>query len=212
MSKEKNLKIKLNNNRIILPLHFSQGGIRIADKQGNHVQSPTKANNENRYYIEWMITNDEIELISRSVLKNTNNLIEVMKKINKFAGDSDYSKRITSKTNEKEIAIFEEFKIYQYSDIFNSFEKNLNSGLKVRLTFKLGDYGISAHPHMYVLVPFEYGSLRLKNNLGDVKESEKLGSGCFGELILNSEDLNEIILTLAHASKEHCESLINILK
>jgi len=43
-----------------LPLHYSQGGIRIADEHGNHVPSPTKAKNKEGYCIEWMITNDEV--------------------------------------------------------------------------------------------------------------------------------------------------------
>lgn len=34
-------KAKLNGKTIILPLSFSQGSIRIADKNGNHFQKPT---------------------------------------------------------------------------------------------------------------------------------------------------------------------------
>lgn len=205
-------KIRLRGNIIILPLHYSQGGIRIADKNGNHFPSPTKTIRNNEYYIEWMITNPEIELLGKNNLFNIDDLIREMKKINKFAEDSQYSKRTTSKTNEKEIAIFEGFKIYQYNDTFNSFEKTLSSGLKVRLTFKLGDYGIISHPHMYVLIPFNYDSLKLKNRDGEINEGECFGSGCFGELILSKNDLNDIVLTLAHASNNHRNALIEILK
>ena len=60
MAKKKNIKIRLTNGKIILPLHYSQGGIRIADEHGNHVPSPTKAKNKEGYCIEWMITNDEV--------------------------------------------------------------------------------------------------------------------------------------------------------
>ena len=97
-------------------------------------------------------------------------------------------------------------------DTFNSFEKILDSGLKVRLTFKLGDYGVVSHPHMYVLIPFDNDSLKLKNEKQNIERGEQLGSGCFGELVLGKEDLKGIILILAHASKNHRDALIEILK
>ena len=205
-----NIKIELSGGNIILKLHNSQGGIRIADGEGNHVAKPTQAKNEKGYYIEWMITNDEIGLLSKHLFSNTNTLINEMKKINKFAEDSEYSKRTTKKQKE-EIAEFEEFKIYKYSDEFNSFEKTLANGIKVRLTFKLRDFGITAHPHMYVLIPFDYPSLSLKNNAGSVKKGECLESGCYGELVLTANELKEIILTLSHASNNHRNSLIGVL-
>lgn len=212
MAKEKNIKIKLSKEFVILPLHNSQGGIRIADEHGNHIPKPTQAINEKSFYIEWMITNDEIEALSNSLLSDTYELIKEMQKINKFVADSEYSKRTTTKTDKKEIATFEGFKIYQYNDTFNSFEKTLNSGLNVRLTFKLGDFGVVSHPHMYVLIPFNYNSLKLKNKDGEVNRGNCLGSGCFGELILTAEDLKEIILTLSHASNNHRDSLVEVLK
>ena len=204
-------KAKLNNTKIILPLHFSQGGIRIADKNGNHSSSPTKAVYKHEQYIEWMITNDEIKILSSLFMsKDKEDLILEMQKITKFAEESEYSKRVTS-ANEKEIATFEEFKIYQYMDVFNSFEKSLNSGIKVRLTFKLGDYGVVSHPHMYVLIPFNHISLEVKNKKGVISLGEQLGSGCFGELILDKDDLKGIILTLSHASNNHRNDLIRKL-
>jgi hypothetical protein len=112
----------------------------------------------------------------------------------------------------KEIAEFEGFKIYQYNEYFNSFEKTLISGVKVRITFKLGDYGLDPHPHMYVLVPFNHKFLKIKNNQGDVSSGDLLGSGCYGELKLDRKDLEEIILTLSHASSNHRDALIEILK
>ncbi len=205
-------KAKLNGNIIILPLHYSQGGIRIADKNGNHFSSPTKTIRDKEYYVEWMITNNEIKLLSKLFQKkNIGNLIKFLQKIIKFAEDSEYSRRTTS-SSEKEIAEFEGFKIYRYVDVFNSFEKVLSSKLKVRLTFKLGDYGVTSHPHMYVLVPFDFKSLKIKNKEGNIKENELLGSGCFGELNLSEEELKEIILTLAHASNNHRNDLIKVLE
>jgi len=204
------VKIKLIGNKILLKLHNSQGGIRIADEEGNHIAKPTQALNESKYYIEWMITNDEIGVLSKHLFKTPASVISEMKKISKFAEDSEYSRRTTKKEKE-EIATFEGFKIYKYSDEFHSFEKNLPSGIKVRLTFKLGDYGITPHPHMYVLVPFNHKSLKIKNKDGDVSNKECLGSGCYGELILTSDELKDIILTLSHASNNHRNSLIKVL-
>jgi len=208
---DKKSKIKLNGTEIILPLYYSQGGIRIADKGGNHASSPTKTVYGEGQYVEWMITNNEIDLLSELLShKDVDELISELQKIKKFAEESEYSKRTTS-TNQKEIAEFEKFKIYQYLDVFNSFEKTLNSGLKVRLTFKLGDYGVVSHPHMYVLIPFDNISLKIKNKVGSVSKGDILGSGCFGYLILKKEDLKDIILTLAHASLNHRDDLIQIL-
>ena len=138
------IKIKWVNGKILLRLHNSQGGIRIADEEGNHISKPTQALNEDKYYIEWMITNDEIRLLSKHLFNNQD-IIKEMKKISKFAEDSEYSRRTTKKGKEK-IATFEGFNIYKYSEEFHSFEKILSSGIKVRLTFKLGDFGITAHP------------------------------------------------------------------
>jgi len=206
-------KARLNGNLIVLPLSFSQGSIRIADKNGNHFPSPTQTINDKEYYVEWMITNNEIKLLSTLFNKKDGigELIKIMQKISRFAEDSEYSRRTTS-SGEKEIAKFEGFKIYQYMDVFNSFEKVLDSTLKVRLTFKLGDYGVTSHPHMYVLVPFNFKSLKIKNKDGNVKENGPLGGGCFAELNLTEEELKEIILTLAHASINHRNDLIKVLE
>ena len=206
-------KARLNGNLIVLPLSFSQGSIRIADKNGNHFPSPTQTINDKEYYVEWMITNNEIKLLSTLFNKKDGigELIKIMQEISRFAEDSEYSRRTTS-SGEKEIAKFEGFKIYQYMDVFNSFEKVLDSTLKVRLTFKLGDYGVTSHPHMYVLVPFNFKSLKIKNKDGNVKENGSLGGGCFAELNLTEEELKEIILTLAHASINHRNDLIKVLE
>lgn len=210
--KEKKSKAKLKGTKIILPLNYSQGGIRIADKTGTHCSSPTKTENKGEKYVEWMITNDEIKLLSTLFEKDKKSFIIEMNKIKKFTEDSKYSRRTTILSNKKSLGEFEGFNIYQYKDVFNSFEKILKSGLKVRLTFKLGDYGVIAHPHMYVLVPFEHKTLQLNNKLGVVKKGALMGPGCFGELILNKKDLKGIILILAHASKGHRDDLIKVMK
>jgi len=206
------IKIELEGSKIKLPLYRAQGGIRIADEHGNHVSSPTKTKNEKDYYIEWMITNDEIKSLSGSILSDINSLIKSMQGLKKFTEDSEYSQRKTIKLDMKTIEEFEGFKIYQYNESFNSFEKTLESGIKVRITFKLGDYGLDPHPHMYVLVPFNHKFLKIKNNEGDVSSGSLLGSGCYGELKLDKKDLEEIILTLSHASSNHRDALVEILK
>lgn len=210
----KRIKIKLNKGRILLPLNISQGGIRIADEYGNHVSKPTKIKNESKYLIEWMITNDENKFLVDSFLdtKITKKLIERMNSIKKFAEESQYSKRKTIKLKRDKVEIFEGFQIFQYTENFSSFEKILTSGIKVRITFKLGDYGLEPHPHMYVLIPFNNKSLKLKNLNGEVKRKEILGKKCFAEWIPTIQDIQEIILTLAHASKNHKDDLTNLIK
>lgn len=209
------IKIELNNVKIRLPLNKSQGGIRIADEYGNHVSSPTQTLNEPKYFIEWMITNDENQTLVGKFLKSKNSikkLIQKIEQIERFAEESEYSKRETVKVKRAEIKIFDGFKIYQYTENFSSFEKELASGIKVRITFKLGDFGLEPHPHMYVLIPFDNKFLKLKNLNGKVKINEKLDKGCFGEWMPSTQDIEEITITLARASKKHKDDLINIIQ
>ena len=209
------IKIEFNNGKIRLSLNKSQGGIRIADEHGNHVSSPTKTINEVKYSIEWMITNDENQILIENFYKSKSeieNLVHRIEQIKRFAEESEYSKRKTVKVEREQVKIFEGFKIYQYTENFSSFEKELASGLKVRITFKLGDYGLEPHPHMYVLIPFNNKFLKLKNLNGEVKNKEELGKGCFGEWMPSVQDIEEITTTLAHASKNHKKDLINIIQ
>lgn len=208
------IKIELNNGKIKLPLNKSQGGIRIADEYGNHVSSPTKTPKESKYSIEWMITNDENQALVEKFFKSKGDvkkLIQKMEEIKRFAEESEYSKRETIKVEREEVKTFEGFKIYQYTENFSSFEKELGSGLKVKITFKLGDFGLEPHPHMYVLIPFNNKFLKLKNLNGEVEEREELGKGCFGEWTPFTKDIEEITTTLAHASKNHKDDLISIM-
>lgn len=206
-------KARLIGKTIFLPLNFSQGSIRISDKNGNHFSKPTQVINDENYYIEWMITNHEIKMLSALFKKKNeiSDLIKKMQKISKFAEDSEYSRRTTS-SEEREIDNFQGFKVYQYMEIFNSFEKVLRSNLKVRLTFKLGDFGVVHHPHMYVLIPFKFKLINIKNVNGKVNKNQPLGKGCFSELSLTEAELEEIILTLAHASNNHRNDLITVLE
>ena len=208
-------KATIRENGIIeLPLNLSQGSVRIADGTGNHHASPTKVKNERENYIEWMITNDEVKQLSSLLKKDrVDELIRKMSEIRKFAKDSDYSRRETC-SREKKIADFQDFEVYEYADVFHSFEKVLDSKLrlKARITFKLGDYGVQAHPHMYVLIPFDFRSLRIKNKDGAVGENDILGSGCMAQLTLEENEIMHLILALAHASEYHRRDLINSLE
>lgn len=208
------IKIKIENKKVLLPLHHAQGGIRIADEHGNHVSSPTQTKKEAGYFIEWMITNDENKFLADSFLdqKTTEILIERMEDIKKFAEESEYSKRKTIKVQKTQVESFEGFEIFQYTENFSSFEKTLESGIKVRITFKLGDFGLEPHPHMYVLIPFNNASLVIKNREGEVGNGKILGSGCFAEWLPTAQDLQEIIITLSHASKNHKDDLVKIIQ
>lgn len=171
------IKIKLVEGKVLLPLNNSQGGIRIADENGNHVSSPTQTEN-----------------------------------INKFMEDSEFSKRETIKIKRKQLDKFEGFEIYSYTENFSSFEKTLPTKVIARITFKLGDYGLDPHPHMYVLIPFNLKSLKIKNFEGCVNPGSKLGKKCFGEWIPTDQDVGEIITALGHASENHKSSLIELIK
>jgi len=208
------IKIELNNGKIKLSLNKSQGGIRIADECGNHVSSPTKTLNKPKYSIEWMITNDENQVLVENFFESKTDVKQLIQKIEgikKFAEESEYSKRETIKIEKEEVKTFEGFKIYQYTENFSSFEKELASGLKVRITFKLGDFGLEPHPHMYVLIPFNNQFLKLKNLNGEVEEDKELDKGCFGEWTPSTQDIEEITITLARASKNHKDDLIDIM-
>lgn len=211
MAEESRAKARLEENSIVLPLTFAQGGIRIADSAGNHTSAPTRALFTDGQYVEWMITNHESQLLSGLFSDDEKmTLINDLKNIASFAQETKYAVRETSPGKE-EIDTFDEFKVYRYQELFHSFEKELPSTLKVRLTFKLGDYGVVAHPHMYVLIPFSYPLLTLKNALGVVARGAVLGSGCQGEMRMSTADLKDVLLTLACASKKHRNDLVAVL-
>ena len=197
------IKIKINDKKVDLPLNKSMGGIRIADKHGNHVSKPTQQKNEASFFVEWMITNDEIKFLTDTYFEKEDikKLIENMKKINNF----------TEKSDKEKVKEFEGFEIYQYTENFSSFEKTLKSRIRVRITFKLGDYGLKPHPHMYVLLPFNHENIEIMNNEGKIEENEVLGSGYFAQWTPTKEDIFDIIITLAHASSSHRDALIEIL-
>lgn len=205
---------RLEKGKVKLPLHSPQSKIRIADVDGNHISSPTQAKNERRNLVEWMITNREIAFLIDTFLnrESSQRLIEKMEKIKAFAEESDYSKRKSVRLQRERAESFAGFEIFYYTENFSSFEKALSSGVKVRITFKLGDYGVEPHPHMYVLIPFDCFSLKIKNNEGDVAREGFLGSGCYAAWKPTREDIEQIVFALAHASRKHKNALIEIIQ
>lgn len=204
----------LEKGEVKLPLHSPQSKIRIADVGGNHISSPTQAKNERKNFVEWMITNREVNFLVENFLNKDSRqrLIERLEKIKTFVEESDYSKRKSVKLQKEKAESFAGFEIFYYTENFSSFEKSLSSEVTIRITFKLGDYGIEPHPHMYVLIPFECPSLKIKNNGGNVEEGSFLGSGCYAAWGPVREDVEQIVFSLAHASRKHRDSLIEIIQ
>lgn len=209
-----NSAMEIIDNKVQLSLNNPQSSIRISDSDGNHTRRPTKVKKTSGFSIEWMIRNSEIvNLVSEFLkCKDRQLLIKKLKSITDFAEESEFSKRETIKLTGEEKGFFAGFKIVQYTENFSSFEKKLKSGIKVRITFKLGDYGVKPHPHMYVLVPFTTEVLEIKNKVGTVKTNQELGSKCRAQLRLDKNDIFEIVTTLAHASKDHRQSLVEEIK
>lgn len=207
-------KAKIQNKTVFLPLNIPQGSVRISDKNGNHMEKPTKIKNDPHYYVEWMIKNEDNKNLADEFLSNAEKIdfAKKLEKISKFVGDSKYTKRESVKITSEKIEDFLEFGIYKYTENFYSFEKEIASKIKVRITFKLGNFGLMPHPHMYVLLPFNHNSVKIKNIDGDVKIGKELGKKCLCEWIPTKSDVEDIILVLAHASEDHRNDLIQILK
>ncbi len=205
--------MEIKNNQVQLILTQARGKVRIADENGNHIKKPaTEGKNLEENYVEWMITNQEIGYLAKSFLKEDDKrmLIEYLLKINSFIGNSKYTSREALKTTTQKMDKFVDFDIYHYTENFYSFEKEIKSKIKIRITFKMGDYTLA--PHMFVLLPFENSSLKLKNNHGEIRRGDFLGSRCVGWWSPIKEDIFEIITSLAYASEEHRNDLVKMIK
>jgi len=197
----------------ILQLNQPQSKIRISDKNGNHQSRPTEVLNTLDFLVEWMITNDECENLCKEFLtaQERNRLVEKLKEINKFVNESKYTKREAVKSPEV-LESFLGFEITKYAENFYSFEKQLDSGIRVRITFKQGDYGIDPHPQMYALLPFNHPSIKIKNIDGVVSSGDPLGKKCKAEWSPSKKDVEDITITLSQISIDHRDKLIDILK
>ncbi|HIH19090.1 TPA: hypothetical protein HA225_03860 [Candidatus Micrarchaeota archaeon] len=203
--------VKIASEEAVLVLSQARGKVRIADENGNHISKPTEAKYEPKYTAEWMITNDEVEKLVRVFLEDADRIfvIEEIKKLEKFIRDTEYATREALKTTTQEIKTFEGFRIFKYTENFYSFERELKSKIRIRIVFKMGDYTLA--PHMFVLLPFSLNEIEIKNRLGNVNKSEMLGSGCRAIWKPKKEDVKEVVIALAHLSRDHRNDLIRIL-
>ncbi|MBA7608408.1 hypothetical protein ES703_15585 [subsurface metagenome] len=202
--------VQIGRENVKLVLSQAMGKVRIADEQGNHIRRPTQeAKNNIGNYAEWMITNAEIgELIKYHL--NDEDKAELKKKLSSiktYLKGSEFAIRSASKTKlEKK---FMGFEIYEYKENFYSFEKELESKIKIRLTFKMGDYTLAVH--MFVLLPFRKGIITLHNYAGEVREHALLSSGCYAVWGPTKDELKEIVEALSCASEDHKKDLLVML-
>lgn len=201
--------VKIGKNKIELLLTQAMGSVRIADHYGNHVRRPSKdGKNERGNYVEWMITNAEVRELIKCYLdkKDCKFLGQKLKKICRYLKGSKFAVRKAAKTKLRETFIG--FEIYRYKEDFYSFEKTLDSDIRIRLTFKMGDFTLAVH--MFVLLPFS-DVINIFNKKGRVADDDYLGSGAYATWSPNKKDVLSIIEGLAHASEDHRDNLLDML-
>jgi len=202
--------IKIQKDKVELSLTLPSSKIRIADHYGNHIRKPvTEGKNKKGNYVEWMITNVEIEELIKHFLNKKDHefLKERLKKINKYLKGSKFAVR--KATKEKLDETFMDFAIYRYKEDFYSFERALGSDIRIRLTFKMGDFTLAVH--MFVLLPFYHDAVELFNKEGKVTKNDYLGRGVYAIWNPNKKDVLSIIEGLAHASEGHKNDLLDML-
>lgn len=201
--------IQINKNNIKLLLSRQRSKVRIADADGNHENKPTIVKNIPSNYVEWMISNAEIQALINNYLngKNKKKLKSRIKSVNTFLNKSEYATREAKKTTP--LGKFEDFNIYKYEESFFSFEKVLNLNIKIRITFKMGDFTLA--PHMFILFPFDKKVIELFNCEGEVYSKNRLGSGCFAIWEPTIGVICEVVEALAHASSGHKRDLLAMI-
>ena len=202
--------ININNNVIELKLTSPQSKVRICDESGNHINRPVSAVvSFDNSYIEWMITNDElIQIITQKFMRDDiQNLIHQLREINISLRDSDYYSRAAQKQNINQN--IGGFSVYKYEEIFYSFEKNVDTNLKVKITFKMGDYTLAAH--MFVLIGFNHPDIILENNEGNILTNNPFGSGAKCRWSPSKQSIVEVAKALAHSSANHKNDIIRLL-
>jgi hypothetical protein len=208
MTKRKIIEIRKDNVRLLLSVQRSK--VRIADSDGNHANKPTIVKNIVSNYVEWMISNEEIkELIDQYLSSDDKRkLTSRINQVNMFLNKSEYATREAKKTTP--LGKFGDFNIYKYEESFFSFEKVLNLNIKVRITFKMGDFTLA--PHMFILFPFNKIILDLFNREGSIADNDYLGSGCFALWKPSSDVICEAVESLAHASEGHKRDLLAMVE
>ena len=202
--------IQINKNNVKLLLSSQRSKVRIADSDGNHANKPTLVRNISTNYVEWMISNAEIQQLIINYLngEDKNKLASRLKLVNTFLNKSEYATREAKKTTP--IGKFEDFNIYKYEESFFSFEKVLNLNVKIRITFKMGDFTLA--PHMFILFSFDKKVIELFNCEGAVASDSVLGSGCFAAWKPTSNVICEAVEALAHASEGHKRDLLAMVE
>ena len=202
--------INISNSGIELRLTYPRTKVRICDESGNHISKPvsTVVNFDNSY-IEWMITNDElIQIINQKFTKaDIQDLIRQLRNVNISLKDSEYYSRAAQK--KKINQRIGGFSIYKYEETFYSFEKDVDKNLKVKITFKMGDYTLAAH--MFVLIWLNHPDIKLENNEKNIATNSPLGSGAKCLWIPSKKAIVEIAKALAHSSKDHKNDIIRLL-
>lgn len=201
--------VNISNGIVVLTLTSPRSKVRICDENGNHVARPLSETITSNHLIEWMITNDElIQLIHQKFTdEEIHNLINQLEQINISLRDSEYYSRAAQKQQlEERIG---DFLIYKYEEVFYSFEKIINETLRVRITFKMGDFTLAAH--MFVLIKINSPNIELTNCEGAIDFSECLGSGAKCKWNPDNNMVVEIAKALAHSSENHKNDIINLL-
>ena len=197
---------KIDFNGVTLRLYRQRSKVRIVDENGNQASAPTQAICSTNSFVEWMVTNPEI----RDLMKNFLTKDDTISKITQFIRDSQYTTREAAKTAPEELDSLFDFKVYIYSETFYSFEKILNTGIRIKITFKMGDFTLA--PHMFVLLPFSLAGVQIMNKVGVVREGAKLGSGCYCNWTPSKKDIHEIVVGLSHVSTDHRDALRTIIQ
>lgn len=202
--------ININNSVIELKLTSPRSKVRICDENGNHINKPAStAVDFSNFYIEWMITNDELIqiIIQKFTTDDTQNLIRQLREINISLRDSEYYSRAAQKQNIHQA--IGGFSVYKYEETFYSFEKNADTNLKIKITFKMGDYTLAAH--MFVLIGLNNPDIILENNDSNIATNNPLGRGAKCRWLPTKKAIMEMAKALAHSSRDHKNDIIRLL-
>ena len=202
--------IQINKSNVRLLLSRQRSKVRIADSDGNQANKPTAVKNLTTNSVEWMISNAEIQQLISKYLNEVerNKLASKLKLVNTFLNKSEYAKREAKKTTP--IGKFEDFNIYKYEESFFSFEKVLILNIRIRITFKMGDFTLA--PHMFILFPFDKKVIELSNCEGAIEDGGILGSRCCAIWKPTSDVICEAVEGLAHASEGHKRDLLAMVE
>lgn len=202
--------INISNSEIELTLTSPRSKVRICDENGNHISRPVSTTiNFGSSYIEWMITNDELIqiIIQKFARVDIQDLIIQLRSVSISLKDSEYYSRAAQKKKINQCV--GGFLVYKYEETFYSFEKNVDKNLKVKITFKMGDYTLAAH--MFVLIWLNHPDIKLENNEKNIATNNPLGSGAKCLWIPSKKAIVEIAKALAHSSKDHKNDIIRFL-